>query len=515
MDHISGQDREQMMIMSLDQLVHKESFVRIIDAFVDALDLEEFGFLYYKLNKAGRPPFHPSTMLKLYVYGYQNGIRSCRKLEKATQINIEVMWLVKGLRPKFKTISKFRKDNAKAFREVFRSFVTLLKDWDLVDGRHIAIDSFKIRAQNSLKNNYNQKKIDRHVEYIDNKINEYFELLDDEDDPAGRVLLNQKIEYNAAKADQYLNLSKRLEEENVDQISTVDPDAKAVLLHRNIVNVGYSVQAVSDSKNKMLVALDTGDVNDSHALCPMIQLAQQNMDVSSMSVLADKGYHTGSQLAESESLGVKTYVCPRANATKRRYNVFPKEEFKYHPGTDTYRCPNNSVLRSNGQTYQRRGQNRKGTWVKFKHYKTKGCMDCPIKDQCTASRTGRIIQRSIHQGAIERNKARVNADPEYYRNRQQIIEHQFGTIKRHWGFTHVLMRGKQNVLAEVSIIFTAYNLRRSISILGFEELLRRLKALSPIFWAKLFLRYCRDAYTVHFRLTNMTLHRIEVGVVRK
>lgn len=205
MDHITGQDREQMMLMSLEQFVPKESFVRIIDAFVDALDLEEFGFLYYKLNKAGRPPFHPSTLLKLYIYGYQNGIRSCRKLEKATQINIEVMWLLKGLRPNFKTIAKFRKDNAKAFREVFRSFVTILKDWNLVDGKHIAIDSFKIRAQNSLKNNHNQRKIDRHLDYIDNKINEYFELLDDEDDPARRELINKKIEYNASKADQYLN----------------------------------------------------------------------------------------------------------------------------------------------------------------------------------------------------------------------------------------------------------------------------------------------------------------------
>ena len=170
--------------MSLEQFVHKESFVRIIDAFVDALDLEDYGFSYYKLNKSGRPPFHPSSMLKLYIYGYENGIRSCRKLEKATTINIEVMWLLKGLRPNFKTIANFRKDNSKAFREVFRSFVSMLKDWNLVDGKHIAIDSFKIRAQNSLKNNHNQRKIDRHLEYIDNKINEYFELLDDEEDPA-------------------------------------------------------------------------------------------------------------------------------------------------------------------------------------------------------------------------------------------------------------------------------------------------------------------------------------------
>ncbi|MDG2448330.1 MAG: IS1182 family transposase [Saprospiraceae bacterium] len=514
MDHISGQDREQMMIMSLDQMVHKESFVRIIDAFVDALDLEEFDFLYSKLNKAGRPPFHPSTMLKLYLYGYQNGIRSCRKLEKATQINIEVLWLLKGLRPNFKTIAKFRKDNSKAFREVFRSFVSILKGWDLVDGKHIAIDSFKIRAQNSLKNNHNQRKIDRHLDYIDNKINEYFELLDDENDPAKRELINQKIEYNSFKADRYLNLSKRLEEEQVDQISTVDPDARAVLLHRNIVNVGYNVQAISDGKNKMLVGVDTGDVNDTHALVPMIRIAQTNMAVKSMSVLADKGYHTGAQLAESESLGVKTFVSPKANAANRQYNVFPMEQFVYHPGSDTYRCPNNSILRSNGQTYQRKGQNKKGTWVPFKHYKTKECMNCSIKEQCTRSPRGRIIQRSVHQGAIDRNNARVNNDPDYYRNRQQIIEHQFGTLKRQWGFTHVLMRGKENVLGEVSLMFMAYNLRRSVSILGFEELLRRLKGLFCFFWSILIVRTLMGDLMILNIISDITRHGLSGHQIR-
>lgn len=515
MDHITGQDREQMMIISLDQLVHKTSFVRIIDTFVDTLDIENFGFLYYKLNKAGRPPFHPSTMLKLYLYGYQNGIRSCRKLEKATMINTEVMWLLKGLRPNFKTIAKFRKDNAKAFREVFRYFVRVLKQWELVDGKHIAIDSFKIRAQNSLKNNHNQRKIDRHLEYIENKINEYLEILDAEDDPSKRELINQKIEHNVYKADQYQNLSKRLEQENVDQISTIDADARAVLLHRNIVNVGYNVQAVSDGKNKMLVGMDTGDVNDTHALSPMIKIAQVNMTVKSMSVLADKGYHTGAQLAESETLGVQTFVSPKANAANRQYNVFPMEQFDYDLETDTYRCPNNSVLRSNGQTYQRKGKNKKGTWVPFKHYKTKECKRCPIKDQCTRSPRGRIIQRSMHQGAIERNNTRVNNNPDYYRNRQQIIEHQFGTLKRQWGFSHVLMRGKENVLAEVSLIFTAYNLRRSMSILGFEGLLRRLKAQFSFFLGNLLLKPCMSTGENDFHSSTVMFPRTRQEYLEK
>jgi len=477
MDHVKGQDREQMMMLSLDSMVHKEAFVRIIDAFVDALDLESFGFLYFKLNKSGRPPFHPADLLKLYLYGYQKGIRSCRKLEHACKDSVEVMWLLKARRPHYKTIAKFRKDNAQAFRQVFRTFVSLLKDWNLIDGKHIAIDSFKVRAQNSLKNNFNQRKIDRHLDYIDNKINDYFSQLDNEADPQQRQIIENKIQYNAAKADQYLDISNQLDHNQLDQISTIDPDAKAVILHRNIVNVGYNIQAASDGLNKIIVAIDTGDTNDTHALAPVVQQVQSNLQIRKSNILADKGYHTGDQLAQCENLGVLSFVSPKANAVNKRFKVFPMSDFKYHHGSDTYRCPNNSILRSNGQTYQRKGANRKGTWVKFKHYKTKDCLICPIKDECTSAPRGRIIQRSEHQSAIDRNNNRVNHNPEYYRNRQQIIEHQFGTIKRQWHFDHVLMKGKENVLAEASILFTSYNLRRSMSILGFSELIQALKSI--------------------------------------
>jgi len=172
MDHVEGQERDQMFVSSLNQLVESEAFVRIIDAFVDSLDLDSFGFNYVRLKSQGRPPYHPADLMKLYLYGYQHGIRSCRKLEHATKVNVEVMWLLRGRRPHYKTIANFRKDNSKAFRAVFRFFVSVLKDWDLVDGRDIAVDSFKIRAQNSLKNNYNEKKVNRHLDYIDQKINE-------------------------------------------------------------------------------------------------------------------------------------------------------------------------------------------------------------------------------------------------------------------------------------------------------------------------------------------------------
>ncbi|MEE9439331.1 MAG: IS1182 family transposase [Saprospiraceae bacterium] len=513
MNHIQGQDRCQMMMISLDGMIHSESFVRIIDAFVDTLDLENLGFSYFKLNSSGRPPFHPSVLLKLYLYGYQNNIRSCRKLEHASKINLEVMWLLENRKPHYKTIAKFRKENSLSFRKVFQHFVGMLKDWDLVDGAHIAIDSFKIRAQNSLKNNFNHKKIDRHLDYIDDKINEYFEQLELEDTPEGCKEINQKIEYNIGKADKYLELSRRLDDEQVDQISTTDPDARSVVLHRNIVNVGYNVQAVSDGKHKLLVAMDTGDVNDTHALAPMIEQTQKNLQVTKMSVLADKGYHTGAQLTQCERLGVTTFVSPKASAVNKRFNVYAMSLFKFHSGTDTYRCPNNEILRTNGKTYQRKGANKKGTWVGFKHYKTKACKTCPLKEKCTQSPQGRIIQRSEHQGAIERNNTRVNNNPEYYRNRQQIIEHQFGTLKRQKGFTHALMKTKEKVLGEVSILFTTYNLRRSLSIFGFTALLEQLRRQKSKFGRILISRAIVIIHVSNFIFYNPRLHRVPCAIL--
>jgi len=195
MDHIQGIDRDQIQMLSLNQLVEKNSIARIIDAFVEMLDLSQFDFTYYKLNKEGRPPYHPSTMMKLYLYGYQNSIRSSRKLEKACKTNIEVMWLIHQQRPHYKTIANFRKDNSKAFKGVFRYFVALLKDWQLIEGKTIAIDSFKTRAQNSLKNNFNARKIKRHIDYIDAKIAEYEKELDNEFNEQ----IQNKLDHNKRK----------------------------------------------------------------------------------------------------------------------------------------------------------------------------------------------------------------------------------------------------------------------------------------------------------------------------
>jgi len=262
------------VILDYESKVAPDSWARIVDLFVDILPLQNLGFKDV-LHSEGRPPFRASDLLKLYLYGYKNQIRSSRKLAHCSKVNLEVIWLLKGIEPSARAIAYFRKNNANAFKNAFRHFVGMLKTQNLIDGQMVAIDSFKIRAQNSLKNNFNQKKIDRHIDYIDDKINQYTQQLDcedcaDENESVNKkVVLKGKIEYQEKKKKKYQQLEQQLEASGESQISTTDADARSVVLHRNIINVGYCVQAGCDSKHKLFINNDTGTVNDTHSLSPM------------------------------------------------------------------------------------------------------------------------------------------------------------------------------------------------------------------------------------------------------
>ena len=250
-----------MFIFSLDSAIAADAFVRVVDAFVDTIDLKSFGFAHVECHEEGCPPYPPSALMKLYLYGYRYGIRTTRKLEREAQTNFEAMWLLSGLHPKYRTIADFRKDHSKAFREVFRRFVCLLKEWKLIDGETVAIDSFKIRGNNSLKNNFNAKKLRQHLAYIDAQIDEYEKLLDACDKEEDKKEIEAKLDERKEKQAKYTWIQKELETSGQEQISVTDPDSRAVVLLRNIVNVGYNIQTSSNSKHKLLVEYDTGDVN--------------------------------------------------------------------------------------------------------------------------------------------------------------------------------------------------------------------------------------------------------------
>ena len=480
MDHVTGSNREQIKMISLDQMVDPKSPVRIIDAFVNALDLKKYGFLFFNLKPEGRPPFHPAVMMKLYLYGYQNGITTCRKLAKACINNIEVMWLVEERRPSWRTIAKFRKNNPAAFQEVFRDFVALLRKWKLVEGKTVAIDSFKIRASNSLKNNHNIRKIKRHQRYIEEQLKEYENELDKETVPENKKKIEKKIAKQKTNKKKYKKLEQQLDESEEAQIRTTDPDSRAVLFQRTSVKVGYNIQAASDKKYKLLIAADTGDVNDTKALSPMAKMVQQNVNRKKIDVIADKEYHSGREFKACEKMGISTFVSPKGSSSSKTNPAFASDAFEYDAKEGFYTCPAGEQLNTNGNWYNKSLKNgRKSYYVK--HYKTKACGDCRLRTQCTKNKLGRIIERTEYAQYVEANNQRVNKNPDYYKLRQQIIEHQFGTLKRHWFYDHTNVRGIEKVLGEAHLVFTAYNLKRCVQIIGFDQLLRKLKRMATIY----------------------------------
>lgn len=469
--HIQGQDRFQLSFQCLDDQIAPDSEVRILEAFVQSLNLQALGFDKTETAHTGRKPFHPAALLKLYLYGYMNGIRSSRKLARECQRNLEVMWLLEGLRPSYKTIADFRKDHSEALRQTFRQLVALARGWDLIAGRCVALDSTKIRAVNAKKNNYNQKRIERQIAYIDNKLKEYLQQLeqaDEAEDGSRTSQLLDKISTQLQRRKDYELLEEQLASSGDTQISTTDPDARALPQHQNIVEVGYAVQSVVDEQEKLVVHYDVDNQRDDHALAENALAAKAELQAEELDVLADAGYHTGSELSACEVGGVRPWVAPKQGYAQVQPG-YQSKDFVYLPDGDVYLCPQGYELTSNGSWYTKRG-------YRAKHYKTRACKHCPVRDQCTRSKTGRLIERSEHQDAIDRNRARIDNYREYYRKRQQIVEHPFGTIKRHWHITHTLLKGKAKVRGEMGLVFLAYNLRRIINLIGPERLLRALQA---------------------------------------
>lgn len=474
MHHVKSEPRNQMQIYCLDQMVAPNSFVRIIDFFVDLIDMKSFGFKHVTLKEEGRPPIHPAMLLKLYIYGYRYGVRSSRKLEREARLNIEARWLLGEVVPSNKTIANFRKDYPEQFRGIFRKFVYLLKELDLVEGKTIAVDSFKVRAQNSLKNNFNQAKIERHLDYINNRISEFEKALDAADMEEEKAELAEKIATQNSRKTKYEALEEQIKETGKDQISTTDKDAQSVVLQRGITVVGYNVQASVDAKHKLVTHIDTGSVNDTNALAAVAIETKEILQVEKMDVLADKGYHTGEQIQQCEQNNITTYVSPKEPASNNP-DIFPITQFVYNAETDCYTCPANQTLTTNGTWHTHSSKGHKSAY-KFQRYNnTAACKTCELHKKCTTSlKNGRNIDRSEFASLMEQNAERVKQNPDYYKQRQQLAEHPWGTIKRQRGFDHVLTRGKTKVLGEVSLVFIGYNLARCANIV---EGIEKLKAL--------------------------------------
>lgn len=488
MSYKQGIAREQMSMFSLDCVITADNPVRLIDLFVEHLDLAGIGFTKTVVKKEGCPPYHAKYLLKLYYYGYLNRVRSSRKLEAECTRNVELWWLLHQLMPGYHTIADFRKDNADAFKKAFKIFVSFLKGEDMLSAEMIAIDGTKIRAQNNKKNNFNEAGLAKHVAYIENKTAEYLALLDEYDaieDKQAKTLKKQevvqKITILKERKQKYEQFAEILNNSDDKQISTTDPQSRSLPVKDGITNVCYNIQTVADSKHSLIVEFETINEGDQSQLSNMACKAKQILEVEQITALADKGYHTGKQLQQCEQENITTIVAypDRSSRALQIGPAYQTSEFIYAEDEDCYTCPQGAKLTSNGVAYEKKHIGR--TTYLVKKYSTLQCNGCPVKHLCTTvKKGGRVIERSTYQDAIDANNKRVDANQVEYKKRQQIIEHPYGTIKRTWGYSYTLLKSIEKVNTEMAIIFTMYNFRRTITILGFTEMINRLKKWEPV-----------------------------------
>jgi hypothetical protein len=414
------------------------------------------------------------------------------------------MWLLKCLKPDHNTISNFRRDNPKAIKKVFRKTVQIARQFDLIGGRLIAGDSTKLRAQNSKKNNYNQAKIDRHVAYIDNKLEEYTRALA-ENDGDNRQQIEDEINKQQNRKGNYKNLEKKLKESGEAQISISDPESRQIMLRNNITEVAYNVQSTVDSKNCIPIDYKVTNQNDSKAMGNMIQRAKSILRTNEFTALYDKGFHPGSELKIAQDLGIETIVAiPGVPSTSQAPNhEYNYEHFMYNESADSYTCPQNQVPRTNGTWYKELTSS--GNIIWFKQYKTRSCKLCQARSQCTRSKTARLIHRSEFAEYYEVNRINFEEKEHLYKRRQAIVEHPYGTIKRQWGFSYILTKkGISRASSDVGFMFIAYNLRRIGNILTKDRLKEYLRILVSVFLSKthLFKRINGHFETTFLRLSS-------------
>ena len=437
MSYISSEDRFQLQMLSLEENVDADSIARVIDVFIDSADLNQLGFIIKGKSDEGRPAFNPAILCKLYLYGYINGIRSSRKLEKACKINIELWWLLNNQKPGYKTIADFRKDNAVGFRNLFIYFRDFCISLNLYGKKIVAIDGSKFRGQNSFKNNYNQRKINKQLEYLNMQYEEYAKELEQNDKYDSNKKIKKNLDKRKAKYD---NLQKQLNQTEDTQVSTSDPDARALPIRKGIVQVGYNLQSSVDDKHMLIAEYDVTNKNDHRALASMALKTREAFDLKEkeeITVLADKGYHTGDELQQCHKNSIITLVAIPKKSTQKdnsKPGHLTKENFTYNKKSKTYVCPEGHKMKHQG-TYIRRKKG-KVIGAPFDRYKMDWdiCKSCQHFDQCVSKgnkskKAGRYIDRYHNDEAVLKNKEYVTKNKKQYKRRQAIVEHPFGTIK--------------------------------------------------------------------------------------
>jgi transposase len=478
-NYVEGTHRSQRILLpdTLDEYVSQENPVRFIDAFVDSLDLKKLGFQHSEPSEAGRPPYDPRDMLKLYVYGYLNQIRSSRKLERECHRNVEVLWLMKKLAPDFKTIADFRKENVDCIKPVFKEFTYLCRSLDLFGAELVAIDGSKFKAVNSTKRNLNEKTLAERLRRVEEKITAYLKEMEENDKAddrrkkSGRAeKLKEKVEKLEEKRQEYLRIQAEMKASGQKEVSLTDPDSRLMRVDSRKLDVCYNIESTVDSRHHLIVDYDTINNSDDHnQLAKMAELAKETLQASRLAVTADKGFYDGEQLQECERIGIVTYVPIQKESINKTVGVpepeFYTRRFHYDQPTDTYTCP---------------AGHRLGFWKRRtpgRLYRTGACATCPSRSRCTRNKRGRIVFRAEYQSAIERLRVRLDSEDgvEKLKRRKELAEHPFGTMKRAFNQGYLLLKGLRKVNGEVGFTMLAYNMRRAINILGTKTLIASLQ----------------------------------------
>ncbi len=473
-EHVEGLNRNQTALFpnTLEEYVEKDNPVRFIDAFVDTLNMEKLCFKHSIPLELGRPPYNPSDLLKLYVYGYLNQIRSSRKLERECRRNVEVMWLMRKLTPDFKTIADFRKDNVNCVKGVFKEFVKLCMSLDLYGAKLVAIDGTKFKAVNSLDRNFNRKNLAYRMKMIDKHVSRYLKEIEEEDRKEEQAsskhadLLQEKVQKLMKRKEEYAELLNTLKESKQNEVSLVDPDCR-LMKNRGRIEPCYNGQVAVDDKNHLIVDYNvTNAPADNRQLSSMAISAKEMLGAKNLEAVADKGYFSFVQIKDCVDNGITPYV-PEQN----RYGVgfvkrkgvpareFHVDKFVYDVGTDTFVCPGGNRLVFSYLDHAHKKN--------IRVYRTDACFSCGFfMTKCTLNKHGRTLWRWEHAEVLDEMRERMLREPEKLALRKKLVEHPFGTMKRAFNQGYLLLRGLGKVSGEVGFTVLAYNMRRVLNILG-------------------------------------------------
>ena len=474
---IVGADRQQVTLLPecLDDFIDEDNTVRVVDAFIGALDMASLGFEGATPAATGRPSYHPAVLLKLYLYGYLNRIQSSRRLERECQRNVELMWLTGRLAPDFKTIADFRKDNGKGIRNVCRRFVLLCRELKLFTHAVVAIDGSKFKAVNNRERNYTPGKIERRERELEESIQRYMDALEtaDRTQPTELAAKTERLQGKIQKMRQRMQdlqaVKAQLETLPDRQLSQTDPDARAMTTHsaKGTAMVGYNVQTAVDTKNHLIVAHEvTNNGSDRSQLSQIALAAREAMGKHKFKAIADRGYYSGVELKACDDAGIAAIVPKTMTSSARADGRFDRSDFVYIARDDEYQCP------AGQRAIHRCTSDERGMQMRI--YWSSACTGCAIKAQCTTG-ANRRIRRWEHEAVVDKVQQRLERMPEAMTVRKSTIEHVFGTLKHWMGWTHFLTRGMRNVTTEMSLHVLAYNLKRVIQILGITKTMKAMQ----------------------------------------